>query len=71
MSRGSTQRLRNEADAIRWGCGGNKAGEKKLYSSIPLRKKEVLVNVMNLKLNFDINLEPRNEQLGVFKVSYS
>lgn len=42
-----------------------------MHSSILSRKKEVLVNGMNLKLNFAINLEPRNEQPGVFKVSYS
>lgn len=51
-----------------WEQGWNK---ETVYSSIPLRKKEVLVSLMNLKLNFDINLEPRNEQPGVPKVSYS
>lgn len=35
-----------------WGHGGNKAGEKKWYSSIPLRKKDILLNLMNLKFEF-------------------
>lgn len=44
--------LRNETDAVILGHGGNKAGEKKWYSSIPLRKKDILLNLMNLKFEF-------------------
>ena len=70
LNKGPIQRLRNETDAVIQDTVGTRQEKRcSVESSIPLRKKELLVNLMKLKLNSDIKSVPRNEQPGAFQVS--